>query len=185
MDPAVIAALVASPTALIAAGAAYAAGRRQALGALRGPVDAVRRQHQRDAYAGLLDAANNLVDNTDWTTCLGQAQGEALASGDPSTLEALEQRARVIRNQAAISHLKAVKKTAAVVTLEGPEHVALQAARIRAAAKGVAMAARLATLPPRTGAQINDRTPSEVQATQSFIQSFIVMARDHLNATDA
>ncbi|MFC9342880.1 hypothetical protein ACFT0G_06145 [Streptomyces sp. NPDC057020] len=185
MDAAVIAALVASPTALIAAGAAYAAGRRQAIGALRGPVDAVRRQHQRDAYARLLEAANNLVDNTEWTACLWQARGEALASGDPSTPGALESRARVIRSQAAVSHMEALKKAAAVVTLEGPEHVAVQAARIRAAATGVAYSARLATLPPRAGAQINDGTPGEVEAIRSHIRSFIVMARDHLNATDA
>ncbi|MGW2100393.1 hypothetical protein ACWCPX_22355 [Streptomyces olivaceoviridis] len=56
MDPAVTAALITTPTAVLAAAAAYAAGRAQARSAHRGPVDAVRRQHQRDAYAELARA---------------------------------------------------------------------------------------------------------------------------------
>jgi hypothetical protein len=64
MDPAVIAALITTPTAVIAATAAYAAGRAQARGAHRGPVDAVRRQHQRDAYAELTRAAWSYVSST-------------------------------------------------------------------------------------------------------------------------
>ncbi|MDF3142137.1 MULTISPECIES: hypothetical protein [unclassified Streptomyces] len=54
MDPAVIAALITTPTAVLAAAVAYAAGRAQARAAHRGPVDAVRRQHQREAYAALV-----------------------------------------------------------------------------------------------------------------------------------
>ncbi|MFG2895052.1 hypothetical protein [Streptomyces sp. NPDC048248] len=54
MDSAVIAALITTPTAVLAAAAAYAAGRAQARAAHRGPVDAVRRQHQREAYAALV-----------------------------------------------------------------------------------------------------------------------------------
>lgn len=57
MDPAIIAALITTPTAVIAAAAAYAAGRSQARAAHHGPIDAVRRQHQRDAYADLTRAA--------------------------------------------------------------------------------------------------------------------------------
>jgi hypothetical protein len=64
MDPAVTAAIITTPTAVIAAAAAYAAGRAQARGAHRGPVDAVRRQHQRDAYAEFLRAALSYQNST-------------------------------------------------------------------------------------------------------------------------
>ncbi|MGW5781941.1 hypothetical protein [Streptomyces sp. NPDC003863] len=64
MDPTMIAAIITSPTVVIAAAAAYAAGLRQARGAHRGPVDAVRRQHQRDAYAAMLVTANDFLRNT-------------------------------------------------------------------------------------------------------------------------
>ncbi|MFH8574173.1 hypothetical protein [Streptomyces sp. NPDC017993] len=57
MDSAVIAALITTPTAVLAVAAAYAAGRAQARAAHRGPVDAVRRQHQREAYAALVAQA--------------------------------------------------------------------------------------------------------------------------------
>ncbi|MFF4952861.1 hypothetical protein [Streptomyces chattanoogensis] len=54
MDSAIVAALITTPTAILAAAAAYAAGRAQAQAAHRGPVDAIRRQHQREAYAALV-----------------------------------------------------------------------------------------------------------------------------------
>ncbi|MEV6654806.1 hypothetical protein [Streptomyces sp. NPDC051219] len=59
MDPAVVAALIAVPTAVVAATAAYAAGRAQAHGAHRGPVDAVRREAQREAYLAFVTAARS------------------------------------------------------------------------------------------------------------------------------
>ncbi|MCW8382430.1 hypothetical protein [Streptomyces justiciae] len=64
MDPAVAAALITTPTAVLASAAAYAAGRAQARSAHRGPVDAVRRQHQRDAYAELSRAALSYLSST-------------------------------------------------------------------------------------------------------------------------
>jgi hypothetical protein len=57
MDATVTAALITAAAAALGAAPAYAAGRAQARGAHRGPVDAVRRQHQRDAYAELIRAA--------------------------------------------------------------------------------------------------------------------------------
>ena len=53
MDPAVTAALITTPAAILAAAAAYAA--RSAQG--RGSVDAVRRQQQLEVYAAFLTAA--------------------------------------------------------------------------------------------------------------------------------
>ncbi|MEU0300627.1 hypothetical protein ABZ252_14320 [Streptomyces sp. NPDC006175] len=57
MDSAGIAALITTLTAVLAAATAYAAGRAPARAAHRGPVDAVRRQHQREAYAALATQA--------------------------------------------------------------------------------------------------------------------------------
>ncbi|MEV8228912.1 hypothetical protein AB0P41_23100 [Streptomyces sp. NPDC079167] len=57
MDSAGIAALITTLTAVLAAATAYAAGRAPARAARRGPVDAVRRQHQREAYAALATQA--------------------------------------------------------------------------------------------------------------------------------
>lgn len=53
MDPAVLAAIVGVPSASLAAAVAYLVGRAQARSVYRGPIDAVRRQHRRDAYAEL------------------------------------------------------------------------------------------------------------------------------------
>ncbi|MFB7247893.1 hypothetical protein ACFCYX_36140 [Streptomyces populi] len=57
MDATVTAAFITAAAAALGAAPAYAAGRAQARGAHRGPIDAVRRQHQRDAYAELIRAA--------------------------------------------------------------------------------------------------------------------------------
>jgi hypothetical protein len=57
MDATVTAALITAAAAALGAAPAYAAGRAQARGAHRGPIEAVRRQHQRDAYAELIRAA--------------------------------------------------------------------------------------------------------------------------------
>lgn len=181
MDPAVIAAVVASPTALIAAGAAYAAGRRQALGAQRGPVDAVRRQHQRDAYAAFLTAANTYADATDWTQCTRQARQEITGTPEPPIRMAAEMRARELRAQAAptYSHLRA---PLAVVSLEGPAHIAEQARRA-ALAVGIAAARNART----AGAfwETRDETLDEHHALKDAIEAFTVAARDHLNGEPA
>lgn len=58
MDSGVIAALIGVPGALITALAGYAAGQRQA----RGAVDAVKRQHQHDTYVRLITEANSWAD---------------------------------------------------------------------------------------------------------------------------
>lgn len=61
MEPEVIAALVGTPTVLVASAAAWFAGRAQARGAYHGAVDAVRRAAQREAYADLYRSARRFI----------------------------------------------------------------------------------------------------------------------------
>lgn len=81
MDPAVTAALISAPVTVVAAGAAFAAGRAQARGAHRGPVDAVRRQHQHDAYATFIAAVHAHLGRSYWNRCHREAREELDARG--------------------------------------------------------------------------------------------------------
>ncbi|MFG2552932.1 hypothetical protein ACGFWF_23685 [Streptomyces sp. NPDC048581] len=106
MDPAITAALITTPTAVLAAATAYAAGRAQANAAHRGPVDAVRRQHQRDAYAHLLATVHTYSRiGTGMSVSLRITPGEAPGAEEP------------INPDAVVSAVMAVR-------LEGPEHLA-------------------------------------------------------------
>lgn len=94
MDPAVAAALVATPSALLAALAAYTAGRAQARSAQRAPIDAVRRQHQRDAYAELIRAAWAYVGSTEKVVHLVHQLHGCRVSNDPDVLFRMAQMMR-------------------------------------------------------------------------------------------
>ncbi|MDX3067151.1 hypothetical protein PV518_34105 [Streptomyces sp. ND04-05B] len=84
MDPSIAAALITTPTTVLAAAAAYAAGRAQARSAHRGPVDAVRRQQQRDAYAELTRAARSYLASTETVKHLVQSvYSDAYFEADP------------------------------------------------------------------------------------------------------
>ncbi|GHF34914.1 hypothetical protein GCM10018772_70570 [Streptomyces fumanus] len=121
VDPAVTSALIAAPVAVLAAGAAYAAGRLQARGAHHGPIDAVRRQHQRDAYAALLQALREFASATDVDRCNRQAYEEFQAAGVLVPDLAL-QAVRVCQLLEA-APIEPVRAAFAVVELEGPESV--------------------------------------------------------------
>ncbi|WP_145953751.1 hypothetical protein [Streptomyces venezuelae] len=180
MDPAVIAAIVTSPTALIAAGAAYAAGRRQASGAHRGPVDAVRRQHQREAYAAFLVAANTYIRAAELETCLGQARAEVTDAGQPGYREAVDARAREIRFEAARLGILDFDLPLALVHLEGPEPVAELAQQVANVAFGVGIAAALVGTAADEVAEGN-RTSQELSTLNEAVLAFARAARDHLN----
>lgn len=94
MDPAVAAALVATPSAVLAAWAAYAAGRTQARSAQRGQIDAVRRQHQRDAYAKLIRAAWTYVGTTEEVLTLVHQLHDSRISNDPDVMVRMDQMVR-------------------------------------------------------------------------------------------
>ncbi|MEU9125964.1 hypothetical protein AB0C96_40190 [Streptomyces sp. NPDC048506] len=181
MDPQVIAAVVASPTALIAAAAAYMAGRHQARGAHRGPVDAVRRQHQRDAYAAFLQAAETYAYGTRRTVTIAQARAEIATvqgSVDPAVVDA---RAVVLRAEAAEGD-DALRATLPVVQLEGPEHVAVLAQEVASAAFQIRLAARQRDY--SDAASVQAARDEHVHLTTA-IAAYVTAARDHLNGDNA
>ncbi|WP_371788106.1 hypothetical protein OG404_09145 [Streptomyces griseoaurantiacus] len=123
MDPAVIAALVSAPTAVLAAAAAYAAGKAQG----RASLDAVRRQAQRDAYAQFLEAAYAFSTSSRWPSCMARAEHELAESGTSSDTEGVYRRAAELRVGVSIGplHLASI-----VITLEGPGQVAAVAGEL-------------------------------------------------------
>jgi hypothetical protein len=176
MDPAVTAAIIAVPSAVVAAAAAYAAGRAQARGAHRGPVDAVRRQHQRDAYAAFFAALLAYEAATKWDTCRDRALSDAFASSAGPTVtadEVVERAAQLILNVS----LDELMRTGAAVDLEGPDRVAAAAT----ITLGIAREIREAALRP------NPMTPIPVVVTDAnsrlslAISGFVKAARAHLN----
>ncbi|MFE1909426.1 hypothetical protein ACFW96_38030 [Streptomyces gardneri] len=177
MDPAVIAAIIPTPVAVLAAAAAYAAGRAQARGAHRGPIDAVRRQHQRDAYAAFLQAAQTYAHETS----MDQVYRRAAASSYQVPTEEYERR----RNEAAVVELvgsagkvDSMRPALAVVQLEGPETVAQLAEAVVTAAEALRLhsADVLMTMTPPDDAE-SDAHDQLVRAIANYIQS----GRDHLN----
>ncbi|WP_405483248.1 hypothetical protein [Streptomyces anulatus] len=119
MESEVIAALIATPTVLVAATAAWAAGRSQARGAYHGPVDAVRRTTQREAYADLHRSARHFIDA--WETA--EAEASAPGSGYPQ--------AEMNAMRDAMAVLEHAHES---VLLEGPEPLVQIAERIWGAA---------------------------------------------------
>ncbi|WP_437008126.1 hypothetical protein [Streptomyces sp. enrichment culture] len=181
MDPQVIAAVVASPTALIAAAAAYVAGRHQGRGAHRGPVYAVRRQHQRDAYADFLQAAETYAYGTRRTVTIAQARAEIANSAgtvDPADVNA---RAVVLRAEAAESD-ETLRATLPGVQLEGPEHIAALAQEVVSAAFQIRLAARQRDY--SDAASMQAARDEHVHLTEA-ITAYVTAARDHLNGDNA
>lgn len=119
MDPSITAAIISAPVAVVAAVASFAAGRLQARGAHRGPVDAVRRQHQRDAYAALLATSNALWVKNSPARLLTQARIELSGSTGITPMEIHDQAAAI----ALRTSVDEVFSAMAVVSLEGPEEV--------------------------------------------------------------
>lgn len=187
MDSAVVAALVTTPTAVLAAGAAYAAGRAQARAAHRGPVDAVRRQHQRDAYATFLTAANSYADKTSDAMCQSEAARVAGSEWDSLDIPQHLHRAEVIRAAVSADPLRA---PCAVVYLEGPERVSELAEKVQRVAHGLCLESRIVA---DNGPQgmfdqprifLDGEPPNPRQAHQKLmdaIDAYAVAARDHLN----
>ncbi|MER5446804.1 hypothetical protein ABT065_14330 [Streptomyces sp. NPDC002764] len=182
MDPAVISAIAAAPTTLVASAAAYAAGRLQARGAHRGPVDAVRRQHQRDAYAAYLSALNAYAYATEWGECLARArlrlaEIEGGASSEHFYPGYADPQARQVRADAG-ELLAPLRPALDVVSLEGPEHVAKLADQVCGTAYAVHYASNAATvLGP-----VREPGPDELHSRLLVeIAAFTEAARDYLN----
>lgn len=172
MDPAVIAAIVSSPTALVAAGAAYAAGRIQARGAHRGPVDAIRRQHQREAYAALIAEGQKYANHA-----FGRSATLARPDGP------------LQRGSLTVEDAQPLVYATAAVRLEGPAHLAEQA-------KGIQESANLifGLLMMLEDAREDARAPGLPSAREAFdeayeefrlaLGSFVHAASLHLNGEE-
>ncbi|MFD8211495.1 hypothetical protein ACFV2S_34525 [Streptomyces sp. NPDC059695] len=177
MDPQVIAVVIASPTALVAAFAAYMAGRHQGHGAHRGPIDAVRRQHQRDAYAAFLQAAETYAYGTWRTVTLAQARAELTSSGAAHDRAGIDARAVVLRAEAA-ERDAALRATLPVVQLEGPERIADLAQEVAGAAFQIRLAARQRDYTDSASVQA---ARDEHRHLTTAIAAYVTAARDHLN----
>jgi hypothetical protein len=121
MDPAVAAALIATPTAALAAVAAYAAGRAQG----RAAVDAVRRQHQREAYAALNIAARRYWRDTAERATKPRVHRDLHLAGEdlPSVAD--------------------VNEAVVMVALEGPDHLGTLAECVAMSAEALATMLRV------------------------------------------
>ncbi|MDI3101841.1 hypothetical protein QJ054_32880 [Streptomyces sp. AN-3] len=139
MDATVTAALIAAPISVLAAAAAFAAGRLQARGAQYGPVDAVRRQHQRDAYATLLAEFNRFAE----ATAPHRAALEVRSSLTPFEVEARRLNVEHIMSYSYTS----ISEAHAAVLLEGPADVSQAAnAALESVQRLIGLAALARTL---------------------------------------
>ncbi|MEV0016667.1 hypothetical protein [Streptomyces tendae] len=180
MDPAVTAAVIAVPTAVVAAAAAYAGARSQARSAHRGPVDAVRRQHQRDAYAAFLAACQAYGAATAWDACYQRATADALASGTapgPGFMDLVAERARHLILAVSLDEML---RTGAVVDLEGPEHIS---AGVNITV-GLARQFRSVAHSPMSSVTDSSNLISAYNQFVAASQVFLRAARAHLNSVD-
>ncbi|WP_413100929.1 hypothetical protein [Streptomyces sp. Inha503] len=168
MDSAVIAALITTPTAVLAAAAAYAAGRAQARAAHRGPVDAIRRQHQREAYAALV---------TEVAKYENHMFRVYLATIDPEMQRHWNDTLTTQDNEALVF-------AAAAVRLEGPAHLADLAHRIELASNhvyGAVLALQHAEDPVDSPA--NTEFEERHNTLKDRAKAFVEAASTHLNGT--
>lgn len=187
MDPAIAAALISSPVALLAAGAAYGAGLVQGRGAYRGPVDAVRRQHQRDAYAAFLTEANAFFSKTLWGNCAQQASSQlGISLRDEARRQEINRRALRIQSEVPTEPLKLA---AAVVQLEGPENIAAIAREIENHAHNVHVDALYGEAPYTLFDALDGRPAPTGEGRNTHldlltaINNFTDAARSHLNGS--
>ncbi|MFE9138047.1 hypothetical protein [Streptomyces sp. NPDC007355] len=126
MEPEVIAALIGTPAVLVAATAAWLAGRAQSRGAYHGPVDAVRRAAQREAYADLYRTGRRFIGAFE---ALEEAVPGFPAEVSPELRELWDSMREA---QDALEH------AVDMVRLEGPDDLAAIADRIWSGATGLA-----------------------------------------------
>lgn len=114
MDPAVLAALITTPTAVLAATAAYAAGRAQA----QGSVNSIRRKDQREAYAHLRTTARAYKAQAERIVFALHGDRGVYPAPPPLTVSIAD----LVRQLAVTS--KELDEAIDTVVLEGPPHLA-------------------------------------------------------------
>ncbi|MEU9755707.1 hypothetical protein AB0D90_21650 [Streptomyces althioticus] len=177
-DPAVVAAAVSTP---IAALAAFVAGRFQGRGAYRGPVDAVRRQHQREAYAAFLAALWAYWHATRWDEVLRYTQATRRASG--LAPDETDERMHAFMQLFSVGPDE-ILTTSAMVFLEGPSQIT------KAAEDAVSMVTALQSA--AQGGMQSAATPGAQAAIDNYqeghghfltvIKMFNSAAQSHLNS---
>ncbi|MGI5455911.1 hypothetical protein ACQEWB_22560 [Streptomyces sp. CA-249302] len=183
MDSTVIAAVIATPTAILAAATAYAAGRAQARGAHRGPVDAIRRQHQRETYAAFLATAHTFADETNYLVRMPEVVRQQAASGRPEPDDPLWL-PRTTLGLMAASDMTPLRNRGAVVSLEGPAFIAAAATQVQSAAlHTLNIASAICGTLTEWAPSGNELTQLHRELRQA-IEAFTLAARDHLNASE-
>ncbi|WP_159107698.1 hypothetical protein [Streptomyces ardesiacus] len=168
MESEVVAALIATPAVLVTAAAAWMAGRVQSRGAYHGPVDAVRRTAQREAYADLYRSARHFID-------AHEVAEEAVSVQDSwgTTVRDMHRA------------LDELEHAANMVKLEGPDTLADIADRIFESARGlggqrVGVQTRTWTLNPDTPEQMRRRNEAMIMFRKA-VDELLPTARQYLN----
>ncbi|MDJ0340445.1 hypothetical protein [Streptomyces sp. PH10-H1] len=147
---------------------------------------AVRRQHQREAYAALLTAANTYINHTDWGVCLREARSQVGTTvfSDESREQEVNQRAARVRADVPVAPVRAA---ASVVFLEGPERIAELAQSVVHHTDLVRGDARSGNGPGGVLTALAEGRQPVVPARYRMLQAvdaFTVAARSHLNGGD-
>ncbi|MGW2496207.1 hypothetical protein ACWCV2_17115 [Streptomyces pseudogriseolus] len=167
MESEVVAALIATPAVLVTAATAWMAGRVQSRGAYHGPVDAVRRTVQREAYADLYRTARRFID-------AHEIAEEAVAAGDAY-------RPAMDEMHAALDELEHAVR---MVELEGPDLLADIASRIDESARRLGgyriRRVRTWSLDPSTPEELAGRNAAK-RTFNHALDELLPAARRYLN----
>lgn len=176
-DPTVVGSLITGAVAFVAAGVAFAAGRMQGRGAHWGPVDAVRRQHQREVYAALLAALSDYVGATYWDMVTARATQDRVMAG----LTPDDGPVRVMAFWHVMSiPLHPIHRACGVVYLEGPDGIADAAVVALNAANIVYQAAVRGATNPEEVQTVNAYRDAHDHLAE-VTNGFAGMARTQLN----
>ncbi|MFE8926408.1 hypothetical protein [Streptomyces rochei] len=177
-DPTVVASFITGAVAFVAAGVAFAAGRMQGRGAHWGPVDAVRRQHQREAYAAFLADLWTYLQATDWDGVTQRTTHDRLLAG----LAVDDASVRISSFAVLTAVTSNLHASGSVVFLEGPNEVAGAAVAAHEAAKAVAEAARNGAMNPTAGSEVVTAYRAAHRVLFEEINAFTHAARKRLNS---
>jgi hypothetical protein len=159
-----MAALIGAPAVIVTAIAAWSAGRASGRGAHRGPVDAVRRAAQRDAYSALLAAARRLEQAVDASNAI------------------LPDRRPVVDTQEARQAVTALPHAGDLVLLEGPDALTGPTERLLSAEEQIYAASLVWGNPLGPPTQYDAET---VRQYHGAVADFVTEARRHLNGHTA
>lgn len=159
-----MAALIGAPAVVVTAIAAWSAGRASGRGAHRGPVDAVRRAAQRDAYSALLAAARRLEQAVDASNAV------------------LPDRRPVVDDEEAREAARALQDAADLVFLEGPDALTGPTELLLSAGKHVYAASLVWGNPLGPPAQYDIELVGQYREA---VADFVIEARRHLNGHTA